>query len=84
MTNFIANSFDNPDKEKPSIEKAIRNNSNRCFIIVDQQIKKIKPKNNDENDERYCYKDVIVAAAVCQFQKTGCYLLWFATTSKKN
>ena len=48
----------------------------------------MKSNNKDENlqdktDERYSYKDEIVAAAVCQFRKTGCYLLWFATTSNK-
>ena len=78
----------NQMKEKQSITDAINNNSNRCFLILDRKTKKQKSNNKDEQlqdkaDEKYCYKDEVVAAAICQFHLSGCYLLWFTATINK-
>ena len=81
VVTFIANSFEKPDEEKKSITDAINNNSNRCFLIIDRKTKKQKSNNKDE--QLHCYKDEVVAAAICQFQLSGCYLLWFAATINK-
>ena len=78
VVNFIANSFDEPDIEKKSISSALKNNNNRCFLILDR-----KTKVPVKADEKHCYKDEVVAAAICQFHLSGCYLLWFATMINK-
>ena len=42
MTNFIANSFEKPDRGRTSVKEAIRNSSYCCYVIVDR-------KNNIKN-----------------------------------
>ena len=88
MVNFIANSFDKPDEEIESIKDAIKNYNNRCFLILDRKTKKEKSNIKDEQlqdkaDEKYCYNDELVAAVICQFHLSGCYLLWFTATINK-
>ena len=53
-----------------------------------EKTKKQKSNNKDEQlqenaDEKYCYKDKVVAAAIGQFHLSGCYLLWFTATINK-
>jgi hypothetical protein len=85
LIKFIAQSFNSPRNEEDDIKEAIDNEKNRIFIIHERSTHKItKSKNNaqkqqDKEEDKYEYKDIIISIAICQFHKTGCYLLWFAT-----